>query len=394
MCIRDRYYSISVVILVAGLVCGLVRGLNYGIDFTGGTMIQMDMGKEVAISEVQDAIADYDLDPEIIYSGEGNQQIIIRTIESLGSDERAEVIASINEAFGTTDENVISEELFGPSVGKDLRNNAILAVALASVCMLIYIRIRFSQWSFGGAALLGVLHDVLIVIAFYAIFNVTIDNPFIAGILTVLGYSINDTIVIFDRIRENIKYAKKGTMEALIDRSITQTLGRSLMTSATTLIVMVPLLIMAGEAIREFVLPLMVGIIAGAYSSIGICSPLYYSFSRAGKLSDYEKHVKAGKKKAHRTEKEEKKALPETPEEPEVSGSSSEVTEASEVPETPDVTETPAADDQRQEDESGGKDEKKEEKSEEKKPASPAEEAAKKEKNAKRSKRYVKGNKR
>ena len=99
-------------------------------------MIQMDMGKEVAISEVQDAIADYDLDPEIIYSGEGNQQIIIRTIESLGSDERAEVIASINEAFGTTDENVISEELFGPSVGKDLRNNAILAVALASVCML------------------------------------------------------------------------------------------------------------------------------------------------------------------------------------------------------------------------------------------------------------------
>ncbi|MFQ7011154.1 MAG: protein translocase subunit SecF [Clostridia bacterium] len=229
------------------------------------------------------------------------------------------MIASINEAFGTTDENVISEELFGPSVGKDLRNNAILAVALASVCMLIYIRIRFSQWSFGGAALLGVLHDVLIVIAFYAIFNVTIDNPFIAGILTVLGYSINDTIVIFDRIRENIKYAKKGTMEALIDRSITQTLGRSLMTSATTLIVMVPLLIMAGEAIREFVLPLMVGIIAGAYSSIGICSPLYYSFSRAGKLSDYEKHVKAGKKKAHRTEKEEKKALPETPEEPEVS---------------------------------------------------------------------------
>lgn len=391
---KKIYYSISVVILVAGLVCGLVRGLNYGIDFTGGTMIQMDMGKEVAISEVQDAIADYDLDPEIIYSGEGNQQIIIRTIESLGSDERAEVIASINEAFGTTDENVISEELFGPSVGKDLRNNAILAVALASVCMLIYIRIRFSQWSFGGAALLGVLHDVLIVIAFYAIFNVTIDNPFIAGILTVLGYSINDTIVIFDRIRENIKYAKKGTMEALIDRSITQTLGRSLMTSATTLIVMVPLLIMAGEAIREFVLPLMVGIIAGAYSSIGICSPLYYSFSRAGKLSDYEKHVKAGKKKAHRTEKEEKKALPETPEEPEVSGSSSEVTEASEVPETPDVTETPAADDQRQEDESGGKDEKKEEKSEEKKPASPAEEAAKKEKNAKRSKRYVKGNKR
>ena len=163
--------------------------------------------------------------------------------------------------------------------------------------MFIYIRLRFSQWKFGGAALLGVLHDVLIVLAFYSIFNITINNPFIAGILTVVGYSINDTIVVFDRIRENIKFMRKGNTEELVDRSITQTLGRSLMTSATTLIVMVPLLIMAGDAIREFVLPLMVGIIAGAYSSIGICSPLYYDFSGHGKLSDYEKHVKANKKK-------------------------------------------------------------------------------------------------
>ena len=270
---RKVFYIISVIILVAGLVFGLVRGLNYGIDFTGGTMIQ----------------------------------IVIRTIESLDSDKRAEVIETINQEFGTTDDDVVAEELFGPSVGKELRNNAILAILIASICMLIYIRFRFSQWKFGGAALLGVVHDVLIVIAFYAIFNVTVNNPFIAGILTVVGYSINDTIVIFDRIRENIRYLRKGNTEEIIDKSITQTLGRSLMTSVTTLIVMVPLLIMAGEAIREFVLPLMVGVIAGAYSSITICSPLYYEFARPASVSKYEKEVKKNKKKNKKLKNDEEK---------------------------------------------------------------------------------------
>ncbi len=292
---RKIFYIISIVIMVVGLAFGVVRGLNYGIDFTGGTMIQMDMGKEVAIADVKDAVKDHKLKPEIIYSGDNNEQIVIRTIKALNSDERYEVIQSINTAFGTTDEDVVAEELFGPSVGKELRNNAILAVVIAAICMLIYIRFRFSQWKFGGAALLGVLHDVLIVLSFYAIFNVTVNNPFIAGILTVVGYSINDTIVIFDRIRENLKYMKKGNTEELIDQSITQTLGRSLMTSVTTLIVMVPLLFMAGDAIRAFVLPLMVGIIAGAYSSIAVCSPLYYEFVHRGDLSDYEKQVRKAK---------------------------------------------------------------------------------------------------
>ena len=304
---RKVFYIISVIILVAGLVFGLVRGLNYGIDFTGGTMIQMDMGKQVKVTDVEKAIKKYDLSPEIIYSGEDNEQIVIRTIESLDSDKRDEVIETINQEFGTTDDDVVAEELFGPSVGKELRNNAILAILIASICMLIYIRFRFSQWKFGGAALLGVVHDVLIVIAFYAIFNVTVNNPFIAGILTVVGYSINDTIVIFDRIRENIRYLRKGNTEEIIDKSITQTLGRSLMTSVTTLIVMVPLLIMAGEAIREFVLPLMVGVIAGAYSSIAICSPLYYEFARPASVSKYEKEVKKNKKKNKKLKNDEEK---------------------------------------------------------------------------------------
>lgn len=306
---RKVFYAISVIIIITGLAFGLIRGLNYGIDFTGGTMIQMDMGKTVKTAEVEKAIKEYNLDPEIIYSGENNEQIVIRTIKSLDSDQRAEVISTINKNFGTTEKDVVSEELFGPSIGKELRNNAFIAVILAGICMLIYIRFRFAQWKFGGAALLGVLHDVIIVIAFYAIFNITINNPFIAGILTVLGYSINDTIVVFDRIRENLKEKRSANLEHLIDQSITQTLGRSLMTSVTTLIVMIPLLIMAGEAIREFVFPLMVGIIAGAYSSIAVCSPLYYEFTKPEKLSKYEKQVLENMKNNKKSKKHEDKKL-------------------------------------------------------------------------------------
>lgn len=295
---RKVFYCISAGILVLGLAFGAVKGLNYGIDFTGGTMIQMDMGKQVKISEVEKAISKYDLDPEIIYAGADNDQIVIRTVESLEKAERAEVIDSINETFGTTDDDILAEEFFGPSVGKELRNNAILAIVIAAICMMLYIRLRFRQWKFGGASMLGVLHDVLIVISFYAIFGITVNNPFIAGILTVVGYSINDTIVIFDRVRENIRYMKRGTLMETIDSSISQTFGRSLMTSLTTLIVMVPMVIMAGEAIREFVLPLMVGVIAGTYSSICVCSPLYYELGRRGRTTEYQKQVKEAEKKA------------------------------------------------------------------------------------------------
>jgi len=173
--------------------------------------------------------------------------------------------------------------------------------------MMIYIRIRFRQWKFGGAAMLGVLHDVLIVISFYAIFGITVDNPFIAGILTVVGYSINDTIVIFDRIRENIRYMKRGTIKETIDQSITQTLGRSLMTSLTTIIVMVPIVIIAGDSIREFVFPLMVGVLAGTYSSICVCSPMFYEFGRRDRTSEYQRQIKEAEKKAKKKAKKEGK---------------------------------------------------------------------------------------
>lgn len=293
---RKIYYTVSVVILVIGLAFGLVRGLNYGIDFTGGTMVQIDMGKEVAMEEVEAVLNDRGIEAEVVYAGENNEQIMIRTVDAIENDERSALIADLQQEFGFDDSDILAQELFGPTVGKELRNNAIKAVLLAAVGMLIYIRLRFKEWNFGASAILGVLHDVLIVLTFYAVFNVTVNNPFIAGILTVVGYSINDTIVIFDRIRENNQLMRKGE-EEIIDISINQTLSRSIMTTFTTLIVMVPMFIMTSASMREFILPLMVGVAAGCLSSIFICSPLYYQFSQHKRKTRYQKTLEEGKKK-------------------------------------------------------------------------------------------------
>lgn len=372
---RKIFYCISAGILILGLGFGVIRGLNYGIDFTGGTMIQLDMGKQVKISQVDKAIDKFDLDPQIIYAGEDNDQIVIRTIQSLDKAGRAEVIEAINDEFGIKgNDNVVAQEYFGPSVGKELRNNAILAIIISAICMMIYIRIRFRQWTFGGAAMLGVLHDVLIVISFYAIFGITVDNPFIAGILTVVGYSINDTIVIFDRIRENIRYMKRGTLKETIDQSITQTLGRSLMTSLTTIIVMVPIVIIAGESIREFVFPLMVGVLAGTYSSICVCSPVFFELGKRGRTSEYQRQIKEAEKKAKKKAKKEGKPyVPKKINAPE-EAKAAEAQEAAEEAKAAETAETaePA-------------------KAAEpvKKPDTAAQ--RKKEENKKRSKRYVKG---
>ncbi len=291
---RKIFYVASIIIIVIGLGFAGFRGLNYGIDFTGGTMMQIDMGKQVSQTEVAAALNSYGLDEEIIYAGTQNQEIIIRTTESLDNSQRTEIVNTLGEEFGITKDNVLSIEQFGPSVGKELQKNALIAVLISVLGMLIYVGFRF-EWKFGLAAIAGEFHDILIMISFYAIFNVTVNNPFIAGILTVVGYSINDTIVVFDRVRENLGLMKKSQMEDLIDSSINQTLHRSAMTSFTTLIVMVPLFILSGPSIRGFVVPLMVGVLAGCVSSISVCSPLYYDLCRLTGGSKYK--PKKSKKK-------------------------------------------------------------------------------------------------
>ena len=289
---RKIYYLVSVSIIVIGLAFGLIGGLNYGIDFTGGTNIQVEMGEQVDIDDVKDTLKEFDLDPQIIYAGEGNTQLVIKTIKSLENAERAEIV----KALGADPDDVLASEQFGPSVGDELKANAIKSVVIASIGMLIYIIFRFKAWQFGIASIIGVVHDVLMVIAFYAIFGFTVNNPFIAAILTLVGYSINDTIVIFDRIRENKRIYSKESLEANIDRSLNQTLNRTIMTSLTTLVVMIPLCIMVSSSIREFIIPLMVGVIVGCLSSIFMCSPLYYDLCRSQEESKYLRTAAKSKK--------------------------------------------------------------------------------------------------
>ena len=295
---RKKFYAISAAIIIAGFGFALVKGFNYGIDFTGGTMMQIELGEEVTIDEVKDTIAEYDLNPTIVYASDNNSQIIIRTIKDLKSADRTKVVDTLQEKYGFQDDDVLASEEFGPTVGKDLRRNAIKSIIIAAICMLLYVRFRFKDWEYGLAAVAGLVHDVLVTLSLYAIFRLTINNPFIAGILTVVGYSINDTIVVFDRIRENSKFYKRKQNVELIDDSINQTLSRTAMTSLTTLLAMLPLFILASSELRGFLIPLMIGVFVGTYSSVFLCSPVFYELTKKAGISRYEdKKAKADKAK-------------------------------------------------------------------------------------------------
>lgn len=300
---RKKFYAVSLAFILIGTAFFAFRGFNYGIDFTGGTMMQLEMGEKVDIDEVKETIASYDLNPTIVYAGEGSTQIVIRTIKDLKSDERVQVIDTLSEKYGIEDKDVLASEEFGPTVGKDLRNNAIKSILLAALCMLIYVRFRFKNWQYGLAAVAGLAHDVLIALSFYAVFRISINNPFIAGILTVVGYSINDTIVIFDRIRENSKFFKRKQAVELIDTSINQTISRSLMTSLTTLLAMIPLFFMATQELRSFLIPLMIGVFTGTYSSIFLCSPVFYELTKKEGISKYEDNKAKAEKQRKRSAK-------------------------------------------------------------------------------------------
>lgn len=272
---RRVYYIVSISLILLGLVLGGIRGFNMGIDFTGGTMIQIDLGKQAADDEIQKILKSQNIVGEIVHAGENNEEVVIRTTQSLDNTARQALFTQFYDTFGLTKESVLAVEQFGPSVGEMMTSNALKALAIATILMLVYIVVRF-EWKFAVAAVACLIHDVLIMVSFYGIFHIPINNPFIAAVLTIIGYSINDTIVVFDRIRENLKLMKKSRLDELIDTSINQTLVRSIMTSVTVIAVIIPLLILGGTTIRQFIVPMLVGAVAGTLSTTFMASPLYY----------------------------------------------------------------------------------------------------------------------
>ena len=285
---KKVFFAIAIVCMISGPVAMLIhsqgsgKALNYSLEFMGGTSTNVTFNEDYSIEEidekvkpvVQEVTGDANIQATKV---SGSNQVIIKTRE-LSLDERTELSQKLNEKFGV-DESTITAESISSTVSNEMRQDAIVAVIIAAICMLIYIWLRFKDIRFGASAVLALLHDVMIVLAFYAIARISVGNTFIACMLTIIGYSINASIVIFDRIRENLGNSKKHSDEALkeiVNRSITQTLTRSIYTSLTTFITIAALFILGVPSIREFAAPLIVGIVAGAFSSVCISGPLWY----------------------------------------------------------------------------------------------------------------------
>ena len=272
---RKIWFGISGVFIILGMIFLAFNGLNLGIDFAGGTIININLHKTFEVSEIREIIDSFDKAADITYSGEERQEVIIQTQESFTKEQREEIFSLFQEKYDLEDKDLLSIEQVEPAIGGELKRQVFIALSVAIVAMLIYIAFRF-ELAFGFAAIIALTHDLLVVLAFYAIAGIQVNAPFIAAMLTILGYSINDTIVIFDRIRENRKKFKKNDYINLINTSITQSLSRTINTSVTSLITITALYILGVEAIRSFALPLIVGFVAGTYSSIFIASPIWY----------------------------------------------------------------------------------------------------------------------
>lgn len=287
---RAVFFTLSIAVIAAGFIGMGVHNakgdkmLNYSLDFIGGTSTTVDFGKDYSIAEIDEKIVpvleeltgDKNIQTQKI---KDSNQIVIKT-RSLNLEEREALNDTLADKFDVNKETITSENI-SSTVSSEMKSDAIWAVVIATICMLIYIWFRFKDIRFAGSAVLALVHDVLVVLAFYAIARVSVGNTFIACMLTIVGYSVNATIVIFDRIRENLSTVREQTKETLIEvanRSITQTLSRSINTSLTTFVMVALLFALGVSSVKEFALPLMVGIVCGTYSSVCITGALWYTF--------------------------------------------------------------------------------------------------------------------
>jgi preprotein translocase subunit SecF len=271
---HNKFFMLSAVLLVVSVGALLFNGLNLGIDFIGGTIVQVDLNQEFETEDVREFTDKFDESADITYAGEDRHQMIISTRIDMEEDQRAQLIDDLTEKYGSETE-VLSIDNVSAAIGNELKAQALLAVGVAILGMLVYITFRF-EFLFGVAAIIALVHDVVIVLGVYALFGIQVNTPFIAAILTILGYSINDTIVVFDRIRENRSKYKRNDFVNLVDNSIHQTLRRSINTSLTTILAISALYLVGVQSIKDFTLPMIVGFVSGTYSSIFIASSFWY----------------------------------------------------------------------------------------------------------------------
>ncbi len=274
------FFGISLIVIAAGLISIATQGFNLGIDFTGGTMLDLKFAKPVTVSEVRTVLKDYGLENSTLQLA-GTEKVdkapnvIIRT-RVLDEGERKAVLQGLNDKLGKYD--IMRIEKVGATIGSEMTREAIIALLLSWLVIIAYVSYRF-EFRFGVAGILALVHDVMIVVGFFSIFRQEIDATFVAAMLTIVGYSINDTIVIFDRIRENMKLMKKGeSLPEMVDRSIWQTMTRSIYTSLTVMFCVVAMYFFGGETTKTFALALIIGFISGTYSTVFLASPVWLTW--------------------------------------------------------------------------------------------------------------------
>ncbi|MCQ2748896.1 MAG: protein translocase subunit SecF [Clostridia bacterium] len=340
---RKYFYAISLTCILLGIVFMAINSFNkkgafnLSIEFTGGTVVDVNLGHEYNEEDVKDLvigvtndknaqvqkvvdsenyevivkIADKEMEAEevtedttdvteepieiasaeeetVTDDGLPSNEEVIEQVKAMYGEETSYtdlVLKAFELKYGTTNESIVEISNLSATVGDEMTNNAVFSVLIACICILVYISFRFNDTKMGLAAILALVHDVLIVLAFCAIFRLSIGNSFIAAMLTIVGYSINNTIVIFDRVRENSKGNNRAHKDLLVDKSVTETLTRTINTSVTTLVSVLALYVLGVDSIREFILPIIVGIVAGTWSSVTISGSLWYDMLHIGKKS-------------------------------------------------------------------------------------------------------------
>jgi preprotein translocase subunit SecF len=281
---RRLFFGVSALFLIAGLSSIVTRGLSYGVDFQGGAIVTVRFQTQPQIDELRRHLREGGAPESQIQELRGGTtgfDYLIQVEQALVEEDlgrgREVIEAALAEAYGGQFE-ILNSESVGPKVGSDLRRQAVLATLYAMGGILVYIAFRF-EWVYGAAAVFAVFHDTLITLGFFSIFGKEINLTVIAALLTLVGYSVNDTIVVFDRVRENLKVSRRETFASVLNKSINQTLSRTVLTSGLTLVAALAMYFLGGDVINNFAFALAVGVVVGTYSSIAVAAPMVLIYS-------------------------------------------------------------------------------------------------------------------
>ncbi|TGN41801.1 protein translocase subunit SecF [Marinobacter confluentis] len=262
---------LSIALIVVSIAMLAVRGLNFGLDFTGGTSVELEYRQAPALDDIRNRLSDAGYEQFVVQNFGADTTVLVRMAES-SNDQLAPEVVEVLSADGTELE-LVSSEFVGSQVGDELKEDSGLGLLIALAVVLIYVGMRF-QFKFGIASVVPLAHDVIIVLGIFALFQWTFDLSVLAALLAVIGYSLNDTIVVADRIRENFRTMREGDSWHIINTSIHQTISRTINTSGTTLVVLLALFFLGGEAINNFAIALIIGVVVGTYSSIYVSANL------------------------------------------------------------------------------------------------------------------------